>query len=170
MTAPTGAFFFPMNNVNIRPGRREDLPRVLELVKELAEFERAPEQVTNTVEMMEMDGFGANPAFGLFVAEKASFVVGISIYYYRYSTWKGRRLYLEDIVVSESERGHGIGKRLFEMTMKKALEENCTGMVWQVLEWNEPAIDFYKKYGAKLDDEWINVSLEADEIERLLKK
>jgi hypothetical protein len=90
-----------MNEILIRPGRKEDLPQVLELVKELALFERAPEQVTNTVAMMEQDGFGPNPVYGMFVAEKRNRIVGISIYYYRYSTWKGKRLYLEDIIVTE---------------------------------------------------------------------
>src|SRR5690606_5172808 len=141
---------------NIREGKKEDLPRVLELVKELAEYERAPEQVINTVEQMEIDGFGPQPIFGFFVAEGEKGIVGLSLYYWRYSTWKGKRLYLEDIIVTESERGKGIGKLLFDRTMQKALEENCTGMMWQVLDWNEPAINFYKKYGAKFDAGWLN--------------
>lgn len=146
----------------IREGKKEDLPRVLELIKELATYEKAPDAVTNTVEMMEKDGFGENPVFGFFVAEdKVKGIVGISIYYYRYSTWKGRRLYLEDIVVTESERGGGIGKLLFDRTIQKGKEEGCSGMVWQVLDWNEPAINFYKKYyNATLDPEWINCSIE----------
>lgn len=160
-----------MSSITIRPGTKQDLPRVLELVKELALYEKAPHEVTNTVERMEKDGFGPNPIFGLFVAENDRGVVGISIYYWRYSTWKGRRLYLEDIVVTEKERGSGIGKLLFDRTMQHALDENCTGMLWQVLDWNEPAINFYKKYyNAKLDGEWINCSLERDQIKQLLKK
>ena len=153
----------------IREGKKSDLPRVLELVKELALFEKAPEQVTNTVAQMEVDGFGDNPTYGMYVAESNGAIVGISIYYYRYSTWKGRRLYLEDIIVTEAERGKGIGKLLFDRTMKKTLEDNCTGMMWQVLDWNEPAIDFYKKYGAKLDNEWINCNLESQQIRELIK-
>ena len=153
----------------IREGKKSDLPRVLELVKELALFEKAPEQVTNTVALMEVDGFGDNPIYGMYVAESDGAIVGISIYYYRYSTWKGRRLYLEDIIVTEAERGKGIGKLLFDRTMKKTLESNCTGMMWQVLDWNEPAIKFYKKYGAKLDDEWVNCNLEAKQIQELMK-
>lgn len=155
-------------NVHIRKGEKEDLPRVLELVKELAEYERAPEQVTNTVAMMEVDGFGSQPVYGVFVAEKENVIVGISVYYYRYSTWKGKRLFLEDIIVTEHERGQGIGKMLFERTLKKTLEENCTGMTWQVLDWNEPAINFYKKYATSLDEEWINCSLEAEQIRKLV--
>jgi GNAT superfamily N-acetyltransferase len=158
-------------SATIRVGTKRDLPRVLELVKELALYERAPHEVTNTVERMEQDGFGPNPIYGLFVAENARGIVGISIYYWRYSTWKGKRLYLEDIIVTESERGSGIGKQLFDRTMQHALDENCAGMIWQVLDWNEPAINFYKKYyNAKLDGEWINCSLEADDLKRILQK
>jgi GNAT superfamily N-acetyltransferase len=153
-----------------RIGEKKDLPRVLELIKELATYEKAPHEVINTVALMEQDGFGANPIYGFFVAENENIIVGISLYYWRYSTWKGKRLYLEDIIVTEKERGSGIGKLLFDRTMQKALEENCSGMMWQVLEWNEPAINFYKKYGARLDDEWTNCTLEADQIKNLLNR
>lgn len=160
-----------MAKIIIRKGTKEDLLSALELIKELALYEKAPHEVTNTVQQMEQDGFGVNPIFGFFVAETDRGVVGISIYYWRYSTWKGKRLYLEDIVVTEKERGAGIGKLLFDRTMQHALDENCSGMMWQVLDWNEPAINFYKKYyQAKLDGEWINCSLERSEIEQLLKK
>ena len=154
--------------MNIRNGEKKDLPHVLKLVKELATYEKAPHEVINTVALMEQDGFGLNPIYGFFVAENENEIVGISLYYWRYSTWKGKRLYLEDIIVTEKERGSGIGKLLFDRTMQKSLEENCSGMMWQVLEWNEPAINFYKKYGAKLDDEWTNCTLEASEIRQLL--
>jgi len=156
------------SNTTLRRGVKSDLPRVLELVKELATFERAPDEVINTVEMMEQDGFGPNPIYGFFVAENEKGIVGLSLYYYRYSTWKGRRLYLEDIIVTESERGKGIGKLLFDKTLEVTLQENCSGMVWQVLDWNEPAIAFYKKYGSTLGPEWINCSLEKAQIEKLL--
>jgi GNAT superfamily N-acetyltransferase len=154
--------------VNIREGTKADLPRALELVEELALYEKAPEEVINTVVMMEEDGFGKNPIFGFFVAETSNGIVGISIYYWRYSTWKGKRLYLEDIVVTESERGNGYGKLLFDRTMQQALDSKCSGMMWQVLDWNEPAINFYNKYGSKLDGEWINCNLESDQIRALL--
>ena len=157
-----------MDLIKIREGRRQDLPRVLELIKELALFERAPHEVTNTLEMLEEDGFGPRPVYGFFVAETSEKIIGLSLYYWRYSTWKGKRLYLEDIIVTESERGKGAGKLLFDRTMQKCLEENCTGMMWQVLEWNEPAINFYKKYGSKLDAEWVNCNLEAEQISKLL--
>lgn len=158
-----------MKQVIIREGLREDLPRVLELVKELAEYEKAPHEVINTVAMMEHDGFGPQPVYGFFVAENERGIVGLSLYYWRYSTWKGKRLYLEDIIVTERERGNGIGKLLFDRTMKHALDENCSGMMWQVLDWNEPAINFYKKYGASLAQEWVNCNLEREQIEKLLK-
>ncbi len=153
----------------IRAGKKEDLPRVLELVKELAEYERALHEVTNTVQRMEQDGFGPQPLYGFFVAEVENTIVGISLYYWRYSTWKGKRLYLEDIVVTQAQRGKGFGKRLFDRTLQHALDENATGMMWQVLEWNEPAINFYKKYGSKFDSEWVNVSLERAEIKALVQ-
>ena len=158
------------SNTIIRVGTKQDLRYVLELIKELALYEKAPDEVTNTVEQMEIDGFGPKPVFGLFVAENEMGIVGISIYYWRYSTWKAKRLYLEDIVVTEKERGSGIGKLLFDRTMQHALDENCSGMMWQVLDWNEPAINFYKKYySAKMDSDWLNCSLERDEIEKLIK-
>jgi GNAT superfamily N-acetyltransferase len=154
----------------VRQGRKEDLPRAIELIRELAEFERAAHEVTNTVALMEKDGFGQKPIFGFFVAENENGMVGLSLYYWCYSTWKGKRLYLEDIIVTEKERGNGIGKLLFDRTMRKCLEEDCSGMMWQVLGWNEPAISFYKKYDAKLDDEWTNCSLERNQIEAILNK
>ncbi len=156
--------------VTIRPGIKTDLPRVLELIRELAAFEKAPHEVINTVALMEQDGFGANPIYGFFVAEADDRIVGISLYYWRYSTWKGKRLYLEDIIVTESERGKGIGKLLFDRTMQHTLDQNCSGMMWQVLDWNEPAINFYKKYGSRLDNEWVNCTLERDQIQTLLQK
>lgn len=156
--------------VNIRAGQKADLPRVLELVKELAEYERALHEVTNTVQRMEQDGFGPQPLYGFFVAEVENTIVGISLYYWRYSTWKGKRLYLEDIVVTQAQRGKGFGKRLFDRTLQHALDENATGMMWQVLEWNEPAINFYKKYGSKFDSEWVNVSLEREQVNALVQR
>ncbi len=157
--------------MTVRTGKVGDLPRVLELIKELAEYENGLDQVSNTVELMEKDGFGARPLYGLIVAEEPSGrLVGLSIYYYRYSTWKGKRLYLEDIVVTTSERGKGVGAMLFERTLQQCLESGCSGMMWQVLNWNEPALNFYRKYEAKLDASWVNGSLEADVIKALLSR
>ena len=146
--------------ITLRNGIKEDIPALLELVKELATYENAIDQVSNTVEQLTKDGFGDHPAFGFFVALKNSRVIGMSLYYYRYSTWKGKRLYLEDIVVKASERGQGVGKLLMDHTIYFAKSENCTGMMWQVLDWNEPALNFYKKYKATLDGEWINCHLD----------
>jgi len=157
------------SNVKIREGTKADLPDALGLIKELALYEKALDQVSNTVAQMEKDGFGRVPFFGFFIAEKNEKIVGLSLYYYRYSTWKGKRLYLEDIIVTEKERGTGLGRMLFEKTMKFSLEQNCTGMMWQVLDWNNPAIEFYKKYNAKLDSEWLNGHLEKEQIELLFR-
>jgi GNAT superfamily N-acetyltransferase len=157
-----------MKPINIRVGVKSDLPRVLELIRELAEYERAADQVINTVADLERDGFGPNPIFGFFVAEDGKNIVGLSLYYWRYSTWKGKRLWLEDIIVTQSERGRGTGKLLFDRTMQHTIDEKCSGMMWQVLDWNEPAINFYKKYGSKVSGEWYNCVLEADQIKKLL--
>ncbi|MEM7108159.1 MAG: GNAT family N-acetyltransferase [Bacteroidota bacterium] len=147
--------------MKIRAGVKEDLPQVLELIKELAEYEKGLDQVTNTVEMMEKDGFGDHPIFEFFVAELDGFIVGLSLCYFRYSTWKGKRLYLEDIIVTQEERGKGLGKQLFEATFTHGKRRGCTGMTWQVLDWNKSAINFYTKYyQAQLDEEWINCHID----------
>ncbi len=145
--------------ITIRKGERKDLKDAFRLIQELALFEKAPHEVTNTLEMMEKDGFGSNPIYGFIIAEKAGEIIGMSLYYFRYSTWKGKRLYLEDLIVTEKHRGSGAGRRLFDETIKIARETGCTGMKWQVLDWNEPAIQFYEQYGANLDKGWINCSI-----------
>lgn len=144
---------------SIRKATKEDLPQVLDLVKELALYEKAPEEVTITLQELEQDGFGSNPLYWIILAENEQGILGMSFYYIRYSTWKGKCLYLEDIVVKEQYRGHKIGKVLFEETIKAAKEMNAKLMTWQVLDWNEPAINFYKKFNAELDGEWINGKL-----------
>lgn len=156
------------NTLTIRDGKLEDLPQVMELIMELATFTGYADHVSNTVEQMEKDGFGENPIFGFLVAERNGYLEGTSIYYYRYSTWKGKRLYLEDLVVRENLRGQGIGKSLFEATLQKSLNEDCSGMMWQVLDWNKNAIAFYKKYGSKFEAEFTNCNLEADQIKKIL--
>ncbi|MGV3762171.1 N-acetyltransferase family protein [Parapedobacter sp.] len=143
----------------IRKATASDCQQLLELVKELAEYERAPDEVTVSLEEFIDAGFGDSPIWEAFVAEVEGRIVGMSLFYIRYSTWKGRRLYLEDIVVTESMRGKGLGKLLFDETWKLCQTRHYSGMVWQVLEWNEPAIQFYKKYGATFDGEWVNVSI-----------
>lgn len=156
--------------MTIRTGTEADLPRALELIQELAEYERAGAEVTNTVEQMRVDGFGPQPLYGFFVAEAEGRVVGLALYYYRYSTWKGKRLYLEDIIVTEAHRGKGLGKALFDKAMEKTVQTGCTGMMWQVLDWNEPSIRFYERYGTRFDKEWINCHLEAAQIKALLSR
>jgi GNAT superfamily N-acetyltransferase len=145
--------------IKIRRAVREDCSRLLELVYELAVFERAPEAVSVTLEHFEESGFGKNPVYWAFVAEANGIVEGFALYYIRYSTWKGQRMYLEDILVTEKMRGKGLGTLLFDRLVEEATEKKFKGIVWQVLEWNEPAINFYKKYGAEFDGEWLNCSL-----------
>jgi len=148
-----------MNNICVRPAVKDDMSRVLELITELAIYENAEEQVSNSVEQLIEDGFGENPTFECRVAEKDSEVVGFAIFYTSYSTWKGNCLYLEDLLVTESERRSGIGKLLFDEVLSIAKERGAKRFEWQVLDWNEPAINFYKKYKADLDPEWINGKL-----------
>lgn len=148
-----------MTKAIIRTAVEADCVRMLELIRELAIVEKAPDEVTVSMEEFLDAGFGKNPIWGAFVAEVDEKIVGISLYYIRYSNWKGRRLYLEDLIVTESMRGYGIGKQLFEETLNLGKSQGYHGMVWQVLDWNEPAIQFYKKYKADFDSSWINVSI-----------
>lgn len=149
-----------MNQYTIRTAVKEDCEQLLGLIKELAIYEKEPDAVTVSLEHFRESGFVANPVWGAFVAEVEGKIVGMSLYYIRYSTWKGQRLYLEDLIVTESFRGHGLGKELFEKTIEFGKEKGYSGMMWQVLDWNEHAINFYKKYQTKLDNEWVNCSLE----------
>lgn len=132
------------------------MPQIYALIKELADYEKAPDEVTNTIEQLEQDGFGERPLYGCLLAESDGKVVGMSFYYIRYSTWKGKILYLEDLVVKMEHRRGGVGSRLFEATMETARQMGMKGVSWQVLDWNEPAIEFYKKYHASFDHEWVN--------------
>ncbi len=141
---------------------------MLELVHELAVFEKAPMEVTVSLEHFIESGFGSTPVWWAYVAEVAGEaggakeIVAFALYYIRYSTWKGRRMYLEDIIVTQSWRGKGIGSMLMDRLVEEAKEKRFTGMMWQVLDWNEPAKDFYKKYKADFDDEWVNCNLSFD--------
>lgn len=143
----------------IRRAERKDCARIMELVHELAVYEKAPKEVTVTLEHFEESGFGPNPVWWAFVAEIEGKVEAFALYYIRYSTWKGQRMYLEDILVTEKLRGRHIGKQLFDRLIEEAKERKLKGIVWQVLEWNEPAINFYKKYDATFDPEWVNCGL-----------
>ena len=148
----------------IRKGKRKDIQQVYDLVLELAIYENGLGEVKTSVQEMEEDGFGPDPVFEFFVAENKEGIVGISLYYYRYSTWKGKLLYVEDLIVTERHRRSGLGTRLMEATIKEALQRNCNGIQWQVLEWNEPALAFYKKYNPVLDGEWINCRIDKDQL------
>ena len=146
--------------VNIRKAKKEDCPSMMALIHELAVYEKAPDEVTVDFGHFVESGFGKNPVWWAFVAEVENKIVGFALYYIRYSTWKGQRMYLEDILVNEPWRGKGVGKLLFDQLIEEAKEKQLSGMMWQVLEWNEPAINFYKKYkGVNFDPEWVNGSL-----------
>ena len=147
--------------ITIRRANREDCARMLELVHELAAYERAPNEVTVSAKHFEESGFGPNPVYWAFVAEEDHFIVGFALYYIRYSTWKGQRMYLEDILVTESYRGRKIGQMLMDRLIVEAKEKNLHGITWQVLEWNEPAIKFYSRYNPVFDSEWMNCSIEV---------
>ncbi len=146
-------------SIHIRKAVAADCAPMLELIRELAEFEKAPHEVTVTLEHFTESGFGANPVWWAYMAEAEGKIIGMALYYIRYSTWKGQRMYLEDIVITEAWRGKGAGKLLFDALVAEGKEKGFSGMVWQVLEWNEPAIRFYKKYEASFDPEWINCSI-----------
>lgn len=146
--------------VNIRKAVMEDCHRMMELIHELALYEKAPEEVTVSFDHFVDSGFGEKPVWWAFVAETDGQVNGFALYYIRYSTWKGKRLYLEDILVTEKLRGKGIGKLLFDRLMDECREKKYSGMAWQVLDWNEPAIQFYRKYkDLHIDGGWLNCSL-----------
>jgi GNAT superfamily N-acetyltransferase len=148
-------------DIRIRKAAREDCPRMLELIKELAEYEKAPDEVTVAFDHFAESGFGPNPVWWAYVADVDGVVKGFALYYIRYSTWKGQRMYLEDILVTEKMRGFGVGKLLFDKLIEVAKENKYSGISWQVLDWNEPAINFYKKYDTvKFDGEWMNCSID----------
>lgn len=153
-----------MSKVNIRVAVKADCERLLELINELALYERAPEEVTVSLAEFEEAGFGKNPVWKAFVAELDGTIQGFALYYIRYSTWKGCRLYLEDFLVTESLRGKGIGKILFETIIQEANDLGFNGMTWQVLDWNEPALSFYQKYEAQIESGWLNGSLSKEQI------
>lgn len=145
--------------VQIRPAVKEDCSAIMQLIHELALYEKAPEQVTVSYDHFVESGFGSNPVWWAFVATVEDNIVGFALYYIRYSTWKGQRMYLEDIVVTDAMRGKGIGHLLFEQLLAECSQKKFTGMMWQVLTWNEPAINFYKKYNAAFDNGWYNCSI-----------
>lgn len=153
-------------NVSIRKGVKLDLSQVLDLIKELAIYENAPNEVIVTIEEMENDAFGKNPIFEFFVAEVEKKIVGISLYYIKYSTWKGKCVFLEDIIVTKQFRKHGIGKKLFDEMVNVSKKLNVHRLEWQVLNWNEPAIKFYEKINSHFDKDWINCKLTKEQINK----
>lgn len=163
--------------MNIRKGTKADMPAVLELIRELAIFEKEPDAVVVTVADLERDGFGENPLFYTFVAEvegdssdseQAKQIVGMALYYYRYSTWKGRTIHLEDLIVKEKMRGSGIGLALYTKIIEQGKADNVRRIEWNVLDWNTPAIDFYKKTGAKILADWDVVQMDEQGINDFL--
>ena len=154
--------------MHIRKGTPEDMPAVLELIKELAAFEKEPEAVVVTADDLLRDGFGSNPLFHTFVAEVEGEIVGMALYYYRYSTWKGKTIHLEDLIVKEKMRGTGIGMALYTEIMKQGKADGVRRIEWNVLDWNQNAIDFYEKSGARILDDWRVVQMTEEELRTFL--
>ena len=155
--------------INIRRAIKEDCPRLLELILELAVYEKAPNEVSVSLNEFQEAGFGDNQVWKAFVAVENGIIQGFGLYYIRYSTWKGCRMYLEDLLVTDKMRGKGIGKMIFDRLIQEAVEKEFKGMTWQVLDWNEPAINFYKKYQSDFDAGWLNVALSKEQINNFNK-
>lgn len=156
--------------MNIRKGRIEDMPRVLELIQELAAFEKQPDAVQVTVSDLERDGFGPNPLFQVLVAEMDGVIPGIALFYNRFSTWKGKTIHLEDLIVSEQYRGSGIGMKLYEAVMAEAKKQNVRRVEWNVLDWNTPAISFYEKTGAVVFKDWLVAQMDEKGLTDFLER
>lgn len=150
----------------VRKAKREDSKAIHALILELAIYEKAEKEMTLTLEELESDGFGQQPIYEVIVAEEDGHIIGMALYYEKYSTWKGRCIYLEDLIVTQVKRGIGAGKALFQAVIKVAKEKNCGRMEWQVLDWNAPSIEFYKSYGAELDSEWINGKFRREQLQQ----
>ena len=152
----------------IRKATKNDMPSVLELIQELATFEKEPDAVVVTVADLVRDGFSENPLFQCFVAEEENEIIGMALYYYRYSTWKGKTIHLEDLIVKENKRGTGAGFALYKEIIKQGKAKNVRRIEWNVLDWNTPAIDFYEKSGAKVLGDWRVVHMDDKGIEQFL--
>lgn len=150
--------------MEIRKGEKKDMLAVLELIKELAVFEKEPDAVEINVLDLEHDGFGETPLFKTFVAEVDTKIVGIALFYYRFSTWKGKTIHLEDLIVTEEMRGRGIGEALYRRVMQQAQEDKVKRVEWAVLDWNTPAVEFYKKTGATVFDAWRVVQMNENQL------
>jgi GNAT superfamily N-acetyltransferase len=159
-----------MSDLQIRSATPEDIPQILAFIRELAEYERAPEQAIAKGEDLMRDGWGKEPKFRVVIAEWQDTPAGFALFFYNYSTWQGQPgLYLEDLFVRPAFRGKGIGKALLLHLAQIAVRENCGRFQWQVLDWNTPAIDFYKSLGARVLDEWLTMRVEGEALERLAK-
>jgi GNAT superfamily N-acetyltransferase len=154
--------------MNIRKGNKADMPAVLELITELAVFEKEPDAVVVTVQDLERDGFDDNPLFHTFIAEKDAQIVGMALYYYRYSTWKGKTIHLEDLIVKENMRGSGLGFALYSEIIRQGKKDGVRRIEWNVLDWNMPAIDFYEKSGAKVLETWRVVNMDENGIDNFI--
>ncbi|MEK7991333.1 MAG: GNAT family N-acetyltransferase [Thiotrichaceae bacterium] len=154
-----------MTNVSIRQGRVDDITGIFNLVKELASYENAQLELTNTEQRMREDGFGEKPCFHSFIAESNQQIIGVALYYFSYSSWKGKSMYIDDLIVTEEYRHTGIGRSLFKVCIEEAKRQQVYKLHWQVLDWNASAIDFYKKLGATFDAEWINCKILHDKIQ-----
>jgi GNAT superfamily N-acetyltransferase len=149
-----------MDKIILRRATKEDIGLVRDLVMELAIFEKAPEEVTSSLADYVQEGFSDNPLFTANLIYLNDELAGFSLWYYRFSTWKWRRFYLEDLYIKEAFRGRGLGRKLINEAIEEAKRMKCTGMMWQVLDWNQPAIDFYNTLGVKMDAGWLNVHLD----------
>jgi GNAT superfamily N-acetyltransferase len=154
----------------IRKATPEDMPEVLSLIQELAHFEKEPNAVAITVSDLVRDGFGDTPLFYTFVATLEDAIVGMALYYYRYSTWKGKTIHLEDLIVKAAHRGKGIGFALYSEIIRQGKKEGVRRIEWAVLDWNTPAIDFYKKNNARVLEDWRVAQMDETGIENFLNK
>ena len=155
---------------NIRKAIEKDMPAVMELIKELAAFENEPEEVITTVDTLKKEGFGDNPLFMCFVAEVEGVIEGIALVYYRFSTWKGRTLHLEDLIVRKDKRGTGLGSALFKKVISFAKDQGLQRVEWVVLDWNQNAIDFYERSGATILRDWYTVQMSAEGMEKFIAR
>ena len=154
----------------IRQGTKEDMPAVLDLIKQLALFEKEPDAVVISVQDLVRDGFGETPMFSTFVAEVENEIIGAALFYFRYFTWKGKTIHLEDLIVTENKRGTGAGFALYSEVIKEGKRQNVRRIEWNVLDWNEPAIRFYEKSGAKVFEDWRTVQMDENAINEFLKR
>src|SRR5690606_16876637 len=153
---------------NIRKFKREDLPEILELIQELADFEKEPEAVEVTTEILEKEGLSDNPLFTCFVAEVDGKIEGMALVYFRFSTWKGRTVHLEDLIVRKNKRGTGLGSALYRKVIEYALEQGVKRCEWVVLDWNTPAIEFYERSGATVFQDWNIVQMNEEAMKKMI--